>query len=77
MGLTQAEFAVLLGIGSAGERTIRGWENGEHSPTNAKLIEIQNLPASAPFRSSPKKHLFSYIDLFAGIGGIRLPIQNS
>jgi len=77
MGLTQAEFAVLLGIGSAGERTIRGWENGEHSPTNAKLIEIQNLPASAPFRNPHKKHLFSFIDLFAGIGGIRLAFQNS
>ena len=77
MGLTQAEFAELLGIGSAGERTIRGWENGEHLPTNAKLLEIRNLPANSPFRHSSKKHLFSFIDLFAGIGGIRLAFQNS
>ena len=58
MGLTQAEFAELLGIGVAGERTVRGWEHGEHSPTNAKLTEIRNLPASAPFRNPSKKYLF-------------------
>ena len=77
MGLTQAEFAELLGIGSSGERTIRGWENGEHSPTIAKLTEIMNLPASAPFKNSHKTPLFTFIDLFAGIGGIRLAFQKT
>ena len=77
MGLTQAEFADLFGVGTAGERTVRGWENGEHSPSVAKLTAIRKLPASAPFRSSPKKHFFSFIDLFAGIGGIRLAFQKS
>lgn len=75
MGLTQSEFAQLLGLEQSGERTVRGWENGEHFPTNAKLAEIRNLPSSAPLKNSKKKHLFTFIDLFAGIGGIRLAFQ--
>ena len=77
MGLTQAEFAQLLGLEQSGERTIRGWENGEHVPSNAKLSEIRNLPASAPLKNSAKKPLFTFIDLFAGIGGIRLAFQKN
>lgn len=75
MGLTQAEFAQLLGLGPSGERTIRGWENSEHDPTPAKLAEIRILPSSAPLKKSNKKHAFTFIDLFAGIGGIRLGFQ--
>ena len=29
LGLTQTEFAQFLGLSGAGERTVRGWENGE------------------------------------------------
>ena len=77
MGLTQTEFARLLGLGDAGERTIRGWENGEHQPTKAKLIEIENLPSHAPYKDTKNKSAFKFIDLFAGIGGIRLGFQNN
>lgn len=77
MGLTQAEFAQLLGLEQSGERTIRGWESGEHLPSNSKLAEIRNLPSSAPLKNSTKKHLFTFIDLFAGIGGIRLAFQKN
>ena len=63
MGLTQAEFAQLLGLGQSGERTIRGWENNEHFPTEAKLAEIRNLPSSAPLKNTARKHLFTFIDL--------------
>lgn len=77
MGLTQAEFARLLGLGQSGERTIRGWENSEHFPTEAKLVEIKNLPSSAPFKNASKNHLFTFIDLFGGIGGIRLAFQKN
>jgi len=77
MGLTQVEFAQLLGLEQSGERTIRGWENGEHLPSNAKLAEIRNLPSSAPLKISAKKCLFTFIDLFAGIGGIRLAFQKN
>ena len=77
MGLTQSEFAQLLGLGQSSERTIRGWENNEHFPTEAKLAEIRNLPSSAPLKNTEKKHLFTFIDLFGGIGGIRLAFQKN
>lgn len=83
LGLGRTEFANLLGLSSTGERTVRGWETGEHSPTSSKWKAILELESSmkehfynAPFRYSPSVHnRFSFIDLFAGIGGIRLPFQ--
>ncbi|MGR3609002.1 MAG: DNA (cytosine-5-)-methyltransferase, partial [Sulfitobacter sp.] len=81
LGLTQKAFAELLGMPESGERTVRGWENGEHQPSPAKLAQIGTLPDTAPFRSpyseNPGKADFSFIDLFAGIGGIRLPFQEN
>ncbi len=79
LGLTQKAFAELLGMNDAGERTVRGWENGEHKPSPAKLAQIETLPDVAKFRSpyhdAPSDADFAFIDLFAGIGGIRLPFQ--
>jgi DNA (cytosine-5)-methyltransferase 1 len=75
LGLTQAEFAQFLGLSGAGERTVRGWENGEHLPTDARLEEIRKLQIKAPFKTKSKNNKFKFIDLFAGIGGIRLPFQ--
>jgi DNA (cytosine-5)-methyltransferase 1 len=77
MGLTQLEFSQLLGLGDSGERTVRGWENGEHLPSKKKMSEITNLPRKAPFKKSTKKSLFTFVDLFAGIGGIRLAFQKN
>ncbi|EMR34585.1 DNA (cytosine-5-)-methyltransferase [Vibrio harveyi] len=83
LSLGPTEFANLLGMSSTGERTVRGWENGEHVPTAAKWNAILELEGSlkahydnAPFKhSKDAKSDFSFIDLFAGIGGIRLPFQ--
>ncbi len=75
LGLTQKEFAFLLNLNDSGDRTISGWERGEHSPTDAKLKIIKNLSTLIPFKESSKKPDFTFIDLFAGIGGIRLPFQ--
>jgi len=83
LGLGRTEFANLLGMGTAGERTVRGWETGEHEPSKKKLADIdyledflntqrRNAPFAQPQSRSPK---FTFIDLFAGIGGIRLPFQ--
>lgn len=77
MGLTQLEFSQLLGLGDSGERTVRGWENEEHLPSKKKMEEISNLPLKAPFKNATKKSLFTFIDLFAGIGGIRLAFQKN
>lgn len=83
LGLGRTEFANLLGMNSTGERTVRGWETGEHKPTPKKLSDIANLEQElkrmrelAPFKYSGKgSGSFTFIDLFAGIGGIRLPFQ--
>lgn len=78
MGLTQAEFAHILGMKQSGERTVSGWERGEHNPSASKLKLIQELPDIAPFKnSSSSKKQFRFIDLFAGIGGIRLAFQST
>lgn len=76
LGLSQQEFAIVLGMKQHGERTVRSWENGEHLPTRAKWEQIETLRHSPPFvQSTINNAEFNYIDLFAGIGGIRLPFQ--
>lgn len=83
LGLGRTEFANLLGLAATGERTVRGWEEEEHAPSRAKwqaILEVEKQMAiylkSAPFRQKPASEPeFTFIDLFAGIGGIRLPYQ--
>lgn len=83
LGLSKADFANLLGMGVSGERTVRGWESGEHNPTPNKWKEIIKLEdamstksVNSPFKQeSIENSKFTFIDLFAGIGGIRLPFQ--
>lgn len=76
MGLSLKDFAACLDLNENGERTVRGWESGEHVPTQAKLDKISQLVDQSPFKNNSKKvPKFSFIDLFAGIGGIRLPFQ--
>lgn len=74
-GLTQSAFAEKLGLGSSGERTVRGWENGEHKPNKETLAVIELLLRDQPFRDASVGHDFTFIDLFAGIGGTRMPFQ--
>lgn len=83
LGIGRTELANLLGLGASGERTIRGWEEEEHEPSAAKWKNILDLErrmdeylANAPFSQRQEdEHDFTFIDLFAGIGGIRLPFQ--
>ncbi len=83
LGLGQREFANLLGLGKDGERTVRGWENGEHRPSPLKwsrIVELKdamnNYYNNAPLKQLPREDsIFTFIDLFAGIGGIRYPFQ--
>ena len=75
MGLSQKEFARLLGLKDNGERTVRGWENNEHLPSLAKQAEIANLKTEVPFKHKSVKGELLAIDLFAGIGGMRLGFQ--
>ena len=75
LGLSQVEFARLLDLNDNGERTVRGWELGEHFPSPAKFLQISNLREDAPFKSRYRKDSLKFIDLFAGIGGMRIPFE--
>ncbi len=76
LGLTQKAFAAALGMGSSGERTVRRWESGVTSPSAAECACIASLDAGAPFDQGERSDApFTFCDLFAGIGGIRMPFQ--
>ncbi len=76
------EIANLLDMNQHGERTVRGWAKGEHKPTNSKLQKLKELEnklisyhQESPFSDNKNACDFTFIDLFAGIGGIRLSFQ--
>jgi DNA (cytosine-5)-methyltransferase 1 len=74
LGLTQKEFADALGLGKNGDRTLRRWENGESLPSALEYKSIMDYPEDPPFIFKGTSR-FTMIDLFAGIGGIRLAFQ--
>ena len=79
LGLSQRQFAERIGLGPGGERTVGGWERAEHVPSALHRKSIEALIEKVPFRSQysggERDPSFRFIDLFAGIGGIRLPFQ--
>ena len=64
LGLTQADLAAQLGYTA---KTIHRWESGKGQPRKAVMERMRELVPSAPFGAPA----FSFIDLFAGIGGLR------
>lgn len=79
LGVSQEVFAVMLGLQKKVE-LVNDWETGKVSPTAAQTTKILNLEDKVPFKNTydendPPK--FTFIDLFAGIGGIRLPFQQA
>lgn len=76
LGLTQKELADALGMGKFGDRTLRRWENGETCPSALELSRVLSFAEDTPFPNTPEDQCtFRFIDLFAGIGGIRMPYQ--
>ena len=75
LGLTQKDFADALGMGKTGDRTLRRWENGESTPSTLEFNSIMQFAESVPFEDKKNNADFTFIDLFAGIGGIRIPFQ--
>lgn len=74
IGITQKEFADALGLGRDGQRQVRGWELDEHKPCKGIMRAIHDFPTEPVF-PEPERPRFTFIDLFAGIGGIRYPFQ--
>lgn len=75
LGLTQKDFADALNLGRNGERKLRRWENGECNPSNLEYKAILDFAKEVPFPNNIINSGFSFIDLFAGIGGIRIPFN--
>lgn len=72
--LTQKEIANHLGVDI---RTIKRWEAREHAPPPYAVAAFQRLlPLHLPPLVNPR-HDFTFIDLFAGIGGMRLGFETA
>lgn len=70
-GITIEKFADHAGFSV---RTIYRWENGDTPPRRAALALLKNMiPHRAPNLATGRAHspAFTFIDLFAGIGGLR------
>jgi DNA (cytosine-5)-methyltransferase 1 len=67
VGLTIEEIAKETGFSS---RTVYRWEAGEAEP-RAAVVRAMQLMIQYPQRSTDKAATFRFIDLFAGIGGLR------
>jgi DNA (cytosine-5)-methyltransferase 1 len=74
LDLRSDELAILLGINKDRTQTIEKWlRNPENIPPSYRK-RIMALPREFIFAHG-KAANFSFIDLFAGIGGMRLPFQ--
>lgn len=74
LNMTQKELADAVGMPKFGDRTIRRWERGESKPNKMELAHILDFPENKPFINKMDAD-YKMIDLFAGVGGIRLGFQ--
>ena len=70
-GLSQPAFAVLV---DRSLRTIKRWESGECEPEPLALRELRRRFVR-DVDSSSEQPSFRFVDLFAGIGGLRLGFE--
>lgn len=75
LGLTIKELADAVGLPKDGDKMLRDWEKGNSTPTSEQYNSIMQFAINRPYSVETKKAKFNYIDLFAGIGGIRIPFQ--
>ena len=68
--LSQEQLARRLNVTS---RHLRRWESGELEPPAHIVAELQRMLDYGPL---PRTGSFSFIDLFAGIGGMRLAFES-
>lgn len=64
-GLSVEDLALMTGYSA---RQVQRWEAGEGKPREAAVSLLRSMAAASP---APVSDGFNFIDLFAGIGGIR------
>jgi DNA (cytosine-5)-methyltransferase 1 len=72
-GLSQQDLAKAVGYDA---RSVKRWEAGEIRPRPTVLEFLKALPANRP-RAQPPEADFTFVDLFAGIGGLRLGFESA
>lgn len=75
LGVNRRVMATLLGLGPSGETRVEEWERGSGVLPRRVQNALNRLPAYIPYRYDRPRAAFKFIDLFAGVGGIRLPFQ--
>lgn len=75
LGVSSKDLSDALGLGDDGESLLRSWERGESEPDSKMTELINSFGNNPPYRGKVANPEFCYIDLFAGIGGIRIPFQ--
>jgi len=71
---TQKEIALRIGVTT---RTIRRWEVRTCEPPEYLADALQQRVLNSPVTSGSPQDLFTFIDLFAGIGGIRIGFEKN
>lgn len=69
---TQKELAALLGVDA---KTVSRWKSGKVPPSTMAGLALEKIVVRTPHLATNNGHDFTFIDLFAGIGGIRLGFQ--
>lgn len=72
-GLTPAEISLRIGLGAD---TIRRFETGTRKASPRDVMAMKGLLATLSKMPVPSKADFTFIDLFAGIGGLRLGFES-
>ncbi|MDF2546097.1 MAG: (cytosine-5-)-methyltransferase [Anaerosolibacter sp.] len=74
--MTNKEFADALGLGRDGQNIVSALEKSTLDSVQDVLDRIHSFPNTHPFPGLAEgEERFTFIDLFCGIGGIRLPFQ--
>lgn len=75
LGMTIKEMSDAIGLDKKGDAYLRRCESEKEVIDEELYTKIMNFAKARPYQKRKRKYKFTYIDLFAGIGGIRIPFQ--